>query len=92
MEPHVRVVADQSEAVRADEPDPVPPGTQHELVLKSRTTVSHLAEPGGDHDRPPDPSAGCVLQRGQDTLGRDRDHPIVYEGSLMLPAPRELWG
>jgi L-alanine-DL-glutamate epimerase-like enolase superfamily enzyme len=25
-------------------------------------------------------------------LGRDRDHPIVYEGSLMLPAPRELWG
>ncbi len=25
-------------------------------------------------------------------LGKDRDHPIVYEGSLMLPAPRELWG
>ena len=77
VQPQVRVVADQAETVRADHPDAVPPGAEHQLLLQLRTTLAHLTKTGGDHDGTADARARSIFQRGDDTLGRDRDHSQV---------------
>ena len=60
VEAQVRVVAQQSEAVRSDHPHVVGPREGGEVVLDPGALGAELAEPRGHDDRGPDPGRDGV--------------------------------
>ena len=77
VEAHVRVVAQQPEAVRPDHPHVVGPRQGHEVVLDPGAFVPELAEPRRHDDRGPDSGRDGVPEHVQDALGGDADDDQV---------------
>ena len=77
VEPDVGVVAEQPQAVRADDPHVVGTGQRGDVVLGPGTLGSELAEARRHDHGGPDSSRHGVAEHVEHQSGRDADHDQV---------------